>query len=63
MARLEPERASSRTTGHDRVVDEFMIKFTRTLQMDWLLPGVAPTNKPVEVVKVVIVHFKDGKDL
>jgi carboxymethylenebutenolidase len=29
--------------------------------MDWLLPGVAPTNKPVEVVMVVIVQFKDGK--
>jgi carboxymethylenebutenolidase len=40
-----------------------VFKFTHTLQMDWLLPGVAPTNKPVEVVKLVIVHFKDGKDL
>jgi carboxymethylenebutenolidase len=29
--------------------------------MDWLLPGVAPTNKQVEVVKVVVVQFKDGK--
>ena len=33
MARLEPERAFSRTTGHDRVVDEFVIKFARTLQI------------------------------
>ena len=51
----------SRTIGHDRLVDEFVFKFTHTLQMDWLLPGVAPTNKPVEVVKVVIVQFWDGK--
>jgi carboxymethylenebutenolidase len=29
--------------------------------MDWLLPGVAPTNKPVEIVKVVVVQFQDGK--
>ena len=29
--------------------------------MDWLLPGVPPTNKPVEVVKVVVVQFQDGK--
>ena len=39
----------SRTIGHDRLVDEFVFKFTHTLQMDWLLPGVPPTNKPVEV--------------
>ena len=51
----------SRTIGHDRLADEFVFKFTHTLQMDWLLPGVAPTNKPVEVVMVVIVQFKDGK--
>jgi carboxymethylenebutenolidase len=29
--------------------------------MDWLLPGVALTNKPVEVVMVVVVQFQDGK--
>jgi carboxymethylenebutenolidase len=51
----------SRTIGHDRLADEFVFKFTHTLQMDWLLPGVAPTNRPVEVVTVVIVQFKDGK--
>ena len=51
----------ARTIGHDRLVDEFVFKFTHTLQMDWLLPGVPPTNKPVEVVKVVVVQFQDGK--
>ena len=51
----------SRTIGNDRIVDEFVFKFTHSVQMDWLLPGVAPTNKPVEVVKVVIVQFEDGK--
>ena len=41
MAELEQARAVSRTTGHDRVVDEFMIKFARTLQMiaAWIFPG------------------------
>jgi carboxymethylenebutenolidase len=29
----------SRTIGHDRLIDEFVIKFTAT-QMDWLPPGV-----------------------
>ena len=51
----------SRTIGHDRLVDEFVFKFTHTRQMDWLLPGVPPTNKPVEVVTVVVVQFQDGK--
>ena len=51
----------SRTIGHDRLVDEFVIKFTHTLQMDWLLPGVPPTNKPVEVATMTVVQFKDGK--
>jgi carboxymethylenebutenolidase len=29
--------------------------------MDWLLPGLAPTGKPVEVALVVVVEFRDGK--
>ena len=49
----------SRTIGHDRLVD--VIKFTHTLQMDWLLPGVPPTNKPVEVATMTVVQFQDGK--
>jgi carboxymethylenebutenolidase len=51
----------SRTIGHDRLVDEFVIKFTHTLRMDWLLPGVPPTNKPVEVATVTVVQFQEGK--
>jgi len=51
----------SRTIGQDRIVDEFVIKFTHSLQMDWLLPGVPPTNKPVEVATVTVIQFQDGK--
>jgi len=51
----------SRTIGHDRVVDEFVIKFTHSLQMDWLLPGVPPTNKQVEVATVTVIQFEAGK--
>jgi carboxymethylenebutenolidase len=29
--------------------------------MDWLLPGVPPTGKRVEMAVAVIVGFKDGK--
>jgi len=31
----------SRTIGSDRVVDELIYAFTHSIQMDWLLPGVA----------------------
>lgn len=51
----------SRTIGSDRLVDESVAKFTHTVRMDWLLPGVEPTGKRVEVALVVIVEFRDGK--
>jgi carboxymethylenebutenolidase len=51
----------SRTIGVDRVVDEMVFEFTHTVNMDWMLPGVAPTDKHVKVPLVVIIHFRDGK--
>ncbi|HEX3037132.1 MAG TPA: ester cyclase [Thermodesulfobacteriota bacterium] len=51
----------SRTIGNDRLVDEIIFKFTHTIEMDWMLPGVPPTGKRVEVPLVVVVHFRAGK--
>jgi carboxymethylenebutenolidase len=51
----------SRTVGQEQVVEELVISFTHTTQVDWILPGVPPTGKPVEVAVVVIVGFKGGK--
>jgi carboxymethylenebutenolidase len=51
----------SRTIGDTRLVDEMIFRFTHTVKMDWMLPGVAPTGKRVECGLVVIVHFRDGK--
>src|ERR1043166_2006927 len=51
----------SRTIGEDQLVDEMIFKFTHTIRMDWMLPGVAPTGKPVEVPLVAIVRFREGK--
>jgi len=51
----------SRTVGDNQVVEELIISFTHTTPIDWLLPGVAPTGKPVTMAVVVIVGFKDGK--
>ncbi len=51
----------SRTVGEDRVVEELFISFTHTTVVDWLLPGVAPTGKAVEMAVAVIVGFKGDK--
>ena len=51
----------SRTIGNDQLVDEMVFKFTHTIRMDWMLPGVAPTGRRVEVPLVAIVKFRDGK--
>jgi carboxymethylenebutenolidase len=51
----------SRTVGADRIVDEMIFGFTHTIAMDWMLPGIAPTGKRVEVPLVAIVHIRDGK--
>ena len=51
----------SRTIGADRLVDEMVFRFTHTMEMDWMLPGVPQTGKPIEIPLVVIIHFRDGK--
>jgi carboxymethylenebutenolidase len=51
----------SRTIGHDQLVDEMVFTFTHTVRMDWMLPGIAPTGKRVEVPLVAIVRFREGK--
>jgi len=51
----------SRTIGRNRLVDEMIFRFTHTLEMDWMLPGIPPTGKRVECGLVVIVQFRDGK--
>ncbi len=51
----------ARTVGDDRLVDELIHKFTHTIEMQWILPGVPPTGKQVEIAVIVVVQFKDGK--
>jgi carboxymethylenebutenolidase len=51
----------SRTIGTNQLVDGMVAKFTHTVWMEWILPGVAPTGKRVEVPVVAIVQFRDGK--
>lgn len=51
----------SRTVGESSVVDEFILRFTHTTVMDWMLPGIAPTGRAVEIPMVAIVQFEGDK--
>jgi carboxymethylenebutenolidase len=51
----------NRTVGQTRIVDELIHRFTHTIEMPWMLPGIAPTGRRVEVALVVVVDFQDGK--
>jgi carboxymethylenebutenolidase len=47
--------------GDDRLVDELIQRFTHTMEMDYMLPGIPPTGKRVEIPVIVVVEFRDGK--
>jgi carboxymethylenebutenolidase len=51
----------SRTVGEYHLVDELIQTFTHTIEMDYILPGIPPTGRKVEIPVVVVVEFKDGK--
>ena len=51
----------SRTVGASCIVDEFIVHFTHTMEMDWMLPGVPPTGRTVEAPTVAIVQFEGDK--
>jgi carboxymethylenebutenolidase len=50
-----------RTVGQERVIDEMIFAFTHDIMMDWMLPGVAPTGRRVEVPLVVVVQLRAGE--
>ena len=54
-------RLLSRTIGVDRVVDELFLTFKHTHEMPWMLPGVPPTNKTVQIALVSVVRIRAGK--
>lgn len=54
-------RLLSRTTGPDRIVDELYVSFEHTQEVPWMLPGVPPTDKRVEIILVSIVSMRSGR--
>jgi carboxymethylenebutenolidase len=51
----------SRTIGQCQVVDEMILRFTHSIRMDWLLPGIPPSGKHVEVPLIAIIRFDGDK--
>ena len=51
----------SRTVGATQVVDELIFSFTHTTEIPWMLPGVAPTGRRVEVPLLAVVKFRGDK--
>ncbi|KAK2762849.1 hypothetical protein FQN54_001024 [Arachnomyces sp. PD_36] len=54
-------RLVSRTVGTDQIVDETHVSFTHTQEIPWMLPGVPPTDKFVEIAVVNVVSIRGGK--
>jgi carboxymethylenebutenolidase len=51
----------SRTVGATQVVDEMLFTFTHTTEIPWMLPGVKPTGKRVEVPLLAVIKFRGDK--
>jgi carboxymethylenebutenolidase len=51
----------SQVVGKDILAEEAVYQFTHDRIMDWMIPGVPPTDKRVEVGVVAIVAFENGR--
>lgn len=54
-------RLLSRTIGTDQIVDEILFTCRHTAEIPWLLPGVAPTDRDIKVVIIIIANFCAGQ--
>lgn len=51
----------SRTESGNQVVDEFVLRFTHDVEIRFMLPGVPPTGRVVELPHVAVVRFEGEK--
>jgi carboxymethylenebutenolidase len=51
----------SRTVGKDQVVDELILSFTHDREIKFMLPGIPPTGKYVELPHIVVMKFNGNK--
>lgn len=52
---------TNRIMTDNAIVEEAKVRIVHSKQMDWFLPGIPPTNKPIEMDLVIIIEFRDGK--
>ncbi|MGH9185900.1 MAG: ester cyclase [Acidimicrobiales bacterium] len=50
-----------RVVGSAGLADELIARFTHTRELPFILPGVEPTGRSVELPMVAVIGFRDGK--
>jgi carboxymethylenebutenolidase len=50
----------TRSVGQNRIIDEFILRLTHTVRMDWFAPGVEPTGRQLAVPHVAVIAFENG---
>ena len=48
----------TRIVAADHIVEESVMRFTHTVELDWILPGVPPTGRRVEFPVCVVVKME-----
>ena len=51
----------SQTIGSDRLVEEMVVSFTHTIEMNWLLPTLRPTGRRGEFLIAAVIGFENGR--
>ncbi len=51
----------AQTIADNTLIDESVMSFTHDVPMEWLLPGIAPTGRPIEFAMIAVISFEDGK--
>ena len=54
-------RRISRTVDRWRLAEEATVGFTHDRELPWLLPGVAPTHRHVEVLAISVVSIRHSR--
>ncbi|MBK9756703.1 MAG: nuclear transport factor 2 family protein [Nannocystis sp.] len=49
------------TIAENTLIEESVISFTHDIPMAWMLPGVGPTGRRVELAFIGVISFHDGK--
>src|SRR5204862_6369456 len=47
--------------GAEQIAEEVVLSLTHDREMPWLLPGVAPTGRRVEIPQLAVVAMRDSK--